>query len=68
MWWKADGWREELGGREDCTYAGISLVRWLENKETRTLRGDGQTETDKQQLNTDALPRQGVRAARNLRL
>lgn len=44
------------------------MVRWLENKETRTLRRDGQTETDKQQLNTDALPRQGVRAARNLRL
>lgn len=43
-WWRADGCREELGSGEDCTYAGISLVRWLENKETRTLRRDGQTE------------------------
>lgn len=58
-WWGTDGCREDLQ-RENCTYAGISLVRWLENKETRTLRRDRQTETDEQQLDTDALPRQGV--------
>lgn len=34
----------QVGCREGCTYAGISLLRWLENKETTTLRRDGQTE------------------------
>lgn len=50
------------GGR--TTYAGISLVRWLENKETRTLRRDGQTETDKQQLKHRHPPQAGCLGSR----